>query len=171
MILLKTVLFSVLVPGTVVLVIPRLLVTQRPLWDGLDFGSLRYAGLVPLLAGFILYYASARDFVVRGKGTPAPIDPPTELVVSGPYRMVRNPMYLSGVLILGGEVLLYSSLFLLLYLCVIWLVFHLFVVFYEEPHLREIFGAAYEDYCRSVSRWLPSRPGPAKAEDAHRSSR
>lgn len=160
MLLFKTILFSVLVPGTVVFVVPWLLIRRDPVLMEFSLGSLHFLGLLPLAAGFLLYLASARDFVVKGKGTPAPIDPPVMLVISGPYRIVRNPMYVSGLLIMIGEVLLFSSLLLLLYLCFVWLVFHLFVVFYEEPHLGKIFGPAYEDYRKRVRRWTPSVPKP-----------
>jgi protein-S-isoprenylcysteine O-methyltransferase Ste14 len=103
----------------------------------------------------LFYIASAWNFIERGKGTPAPIDPPKLLVTSGPYRCVRNPMYLGGVLILLGESLLFASILLLLYLCFIWMAFHLFIVLYEEPHLRKVFGTGYEEYCRNVRRWVP----------------
>jgi protein-S-isoprenylcysteine O-methyltransferase Ste14 len=90
-----------------------------------------------------------------GKGTPAPFDPPRRLVVRGPYRFVRNPMYLGGALTLAGAALFYRSLFLLGYDCIFLLAFSLFVLFYEEPTLRRTFGPDYEAYCHRVARWLP----------------
>jgi len=129
MILFKTLLFSILVPGTVVGVVPYLLLTRRPELPGIGLGVMRYTGIVPLLGGLLFYLASAWYFVEQGKGTPAPIDPPKLLVTSGPYRFVRNPMYVGGVLILLGESILFASIVLLLYLCLIWLAFHLFIVF------------------------------------------
>ena len=155
MILFKTVLFSILVPGTVVGIVPYLLQTHGPELPAIGLGSMRYIGVIPLIGGLLFYIASAWNFIERGKGTPAPIDPPKLLVTSGPYRCVRNPMYLGGVLILLGEALLFASILLLLYLCFIWLAFHLFIVFYEEPHLRKVFGTEYKEYCRNVKRWVP----------------
>src|SRR5208283_1846755 len=80
-------------------------------------------------------------FVWIGKGTPAPFDPPRRLVVRGPYRFVRNPMYIGGALALAGAVLFYHSLFLLAYVCIFLLAACLFVLFYEEPTLRRTFGS------------------------------
>jgi protein-S-isoprenylcysteine O-methyltransferase Ste14 len=134
-----------------------LLLTRGPELPGL--GGMRYAGIVPLLGGLLFYLASAWNFVEQGKGTPAPIDPPKLLVTSGPYRYVRNPMYVGGVLILLGESILFTSIALLLYLCIIWLAFHLFIVLYEEPHLRKAFGTEYEEYFRNVRRWVPRLRG------------
>ena len=158
MILLKTVLFSVFVPGTVIGLIPYLLLTRGPALQppAIAAGSMRFIGIVPLICGFLFYLVSAWHFVQQGKGTPAPIDPPKLFVSSGPYQFVRNPMYVSGLLILLGESILFSSMILLIYLCFIWLVFHLFIVFYEEPHLRRIFGVQYKEYCKQVSRWAPA---------------
>ena len=96
-------------------------------------------------------------FAVRGRGTPAPFDPPRRLVMLGPYRHLRNPMYLGAGIALAGAALFYRSLALLGYLVAFLLVTHLFVLLYEEPALRSTFGAEYEDYCRRVSRWIPRR--------------
>jgi protein-S-isoprenylcysteine O-methyltransferase Ste14 len=156
MILFRTVIFSIVVPGTVVGLVPYLLITHTAVAFPIAFGPVRYAGVAPMITGIVTYIASAKSFVIQGKGTPAPIDPPRMLVTSGPYRLTRNPMYLGGSLILLGEVVLFESVILLAYLLFICLAFNLFVVFYEEPHLRKIFGPAYEEYCRNVSRWIPS---------------
>jgi protein-S-isoprenylcysteine O-methyltransferase Ste14 len=79
----------------------------------------------------------------------------------GPYRYLRNPMYLGAGLALGGAALFYRSVALAGYLAAFLLITHLFVVLYEEPALRLAFGADYEAYCRRVSRWIPHRPSPA----------
>jgi len=92
---------------------------------------------------------------VIGKGTPAPFDPPQRLVMRGPYRFVRNPMYIGAGLTLAGAGLYYESFFLLSYAGVFLLVCHLFVIGYEEPTLRRTFGDEYEEYCRKVRRWWP----------------
>ena len=98
-------------------------------------------------------------FVWIGKGTPAPFDPPRRLVVRGPYRFVRNPMYIGAVLALAGAALFFHSLPLLIYGATFLLASHLFVVTYEEPTLRRTFGQEYEAYCRRVRRWWPGAPG------------
>ena len=94
-------------------------------------------------------------FATIGRGTPAPFDPPRRLVTKGPYRFVRNPMYLGAALALGGAALFYMSALLLSYAGFFLLATHLFVVFYEEPTLRSTFGAQYEAYCSKVGRWRP----------------
>ena len=153
--LLKTALFTVLVPGTVVYILPHWLILSESGAHAWGLGTWRYLGLVPLVIGVPVYLRCAWDFAVSGLGTPAPIDAPRKLVVKGLYRFVRNPMYVGVGSILAGEVILFESSALLAYLAILWLYFHLFVVFYEEPGLRRKFGGEYEDYCRRVPRWLP----------------
>ena len=96
-------------------------------------------------------------FVFIGKGTPAPFDPPRKLVVRGPYRFVRNPMYIGAGMTLAGAALFYQSLSILFYTGLFFLITHVFVVLYEEPTLRRTFGADYQAYCRRVGRWLPGK--------------
>ncbi|MEY2481715.1 MAG: hypothetical protein QOK24_243 [Verrucomicrobiota bacterium] len=93
---------------------------------------------------------------VIGKGTPAPFDPPRRLVIRGPYRYVRNPMYIGAGLALAGAALFYESWPLLGYTGLFFLGTHLFAL-YEESTLRETFGQPYEVYCRQVGRWWPRR--------------
>jgi len=94
-------------------------------------------------------------FVARGRGTPAPFDPPREFVAQGPYKYVRNPMYVGGLGVLAGFGLYQRSLAIVLFALVFLCCAHLFVVFYEEPGLERRFGQSYLDYKRSVNRWLP----------------
>lgn len=94
-------------------------------------------------------------FVWIGKGTPAPFDPPRRLVIRGPYRFVRNPMYMGAGVALAGAALFYESLPLLAYVAIFLLAAHLFVLLYEEPTLRQTFGPEYEAYCQRVRRWWP----------------
>jgi len=93
--------------------------------------------------------------VFIGKGTPAPFDPPRNLVIRGPYRFVRNPMYIGAGMTLAGAALYYQSLSIFIYTCLFFLATHLFVVLYEEPTLRRTFRDEYEAYFDRVSRWLP----------------
>jgi protein-S-isoprenylcysteine O-methyltransferase Ste14 len=107
------------------------------------------------VSGAILAIWCIATFIVIGRGTPAPFDPPRRLVAVGPYRLVRNPMYIGAGLALAGAALFYGSWWLLTYCAAFALVMHLFVVVYEEPTLRTSFGELYVDYCRRVRRWWP----------------
>jgi protein-S-isoprenylcysteine O-methyltransferase Ste14 len=113
------------------------------------------AGLVCMAAGTVLLLACIVEFARRGRGTLSPVDPPTQLVVSGLYRHVRNPMYLSVTLIVLGEVLLTLSRGLSAYWVIWFAVVNLFVIGYEEPALRRQFGSDYQRYTRAVGRWIP----------------
>ena len=95
-------------------------------------------------------------FAFIGRGTPAPFDPPRRLVIKGPYRFVRNPMYVGAGLALAGAALYYESWPVLVYAGLFLLLTHFFVVLYEEPTLRQTFGPEYEAYCHRVRRWWPS---------------
>src|SRR5213594_3533915 len=92
------------------------------------------------------------QFAWRGLGTPAPFDPPRRLVVSGPYRFVRNPMYVGMGIALLGEAIVYPNLTLVMLglIVVLWAAVTLFIIGYEEPTLRRIFGNDYAAYCRKV---------------------
>lgn len=158
----KTVLFTVVMPGSVVGWLPWFVITSggTPLaWY--TVGERHLLGFLPLTLGLALYITCATGFVVEGRGTPAPIDPPRTLVVNGPYRWVRNPMYVAMLAILLGEVMLSASARLLAYAAVVFAAFHLFITLYEEPKLASLFGDEYRDYTRRVPRWLwPVRPSP-----------
>ncbi len=112
-------------------------------------------GIALLAAGAALALACITTFVARGGGTPAPFDPPRNFVAAGPYKIVRNPMYIGGYIVLLGYGLYEHSLAILIFALPWLLLAHLFVILYEEPHLRVAFGAPYDAYCRSVRRWLP----------------
>jgi protein-S-isoprenylcysteine O-methyltransferase Ste14 len=120
-----------------------------------DIGLFRYLGLIPMVLGALIYLWCAWDFTFAGKGTPAPIDPPKELVVRGLYRYVRNPMYVGVGSVLIGEALLFQLLALLVYVGAVLLMFHLFVVLYEEPALTRKFGDSYRRFRETVPRWIP----------------
>ncbi len=128
-------------------------------WSGVTrpgrWGPVQAVGLVAAALGLALALWCVLTFALVGRGTPAPFDPPRRLVVRGPYRFVRNPMYIGAAIALAGAALFYRSLPLLGYLALFLLVTHLFVCVYEEPTLRRAFGAEYEAYCRRVRRWWP----------------
>ena len=115
----------------------------------------RLAGIAFIVAGLPGLLDSFRRFAVEGLGTPAPIAPPRELVVTGLYRHVRNPMYVAVLALLIGQALLFGSPALLAVSVMFWLATHVFVILYEEPTLAETFGAKYQAYRASVPRWIP----------------
>jgi protein-S-isoprenylcysteine O-methyltransferase Ste14 len=110
-------------------------------------------GLLFLLVGFALLLRCVRDFYVSGKGTLAPWAPPKHLVVDGPYRVTRNPMYVAVTLILLGWAVVFASLGMLFYCVAMFVAFDLWVRRYEELFLARVHGAEWEEYCRRVRRW------------------
>jgi protein-S-isoprenylcysteine O-methyltransferase Ste14 len=147
----KNLLFTILVPGTVAVFVP-VYVVRHPTPDV----SVRsVVGGVLLLLGASIYAWCLWDFAVTGRGTPAPIDAPKVLVVRGLYRYTRNPMYVGVLSVITGWPLLFGAPYLVMYGVCVAVLFHLFVLFYEEPQLKRVFGASYEHYCSEVSRWLP----------------
>jgi len=153
----RTALFAILFMGTVLVYVPYIL-ASGPATAHWTLGPWRYVGLLPLAAGITGLARCLRDFAVVGRGTPAPFDPPRELVAAGLYRWVRNPMYLSALLLLVGEAILLEAPVLLRYAAAFFLATHLFVVLYEEPVLRRKFGGSYDRYRATVPRWLARRP-------------
>ena len=112
-------------------------------------------GVVVGMAGAALALTTIGFFICEGRGTPAVFDPPKRFVPHGPYRIVRNPMYIGGVSMLLGWGFYLTSISMIFYAVVAFLLIHTFVVFAEEPGLRKRFGQEYEDYCKSVPRWIP----------------
>jgi protein-S-isoprenylcysteine O-methyltransferase Ste14 len=147
--------FLVLAPGTVAGVVPWWISRwqlQRPL---LGVALLRVAGGVLIAASAGALLDSFARFALRGRGTPAPVLPTRHLVVTGLYRHVRNPMYVAVVAAVAGQGLLLGDVRVLGYGALLWLVFHLFVIGYEEPTLRRSFGAEYDAFRANVPRWIP----------------
>ena len=150
----RTIIFTVLVPGFWTVALPYWWLVRggmRP-----DFSLARSPGWLLIAAGAALYLTCAFwAFAIRGKGTPAPIDPPKKLVIEGPYRVVRNPMYWSVFSVMLGEAIVFHSVSFAELAAVFFLVAGLFVLLYEEPILRTKFPAEYADYCLRVPRWFP----------------
>lgn len=146
-------------PGAVVVFVPWLLTgwLVRPPFLGLP--PLRWAGALLMAAGVAVLLDSSARFVLRGHGTPAPVLPPTRLVVSGLYRHVRNPMYVAVLGVVLGQALLFGSPALLGYGLLLWGAFQTFVVAYEEPRLSKTFGEEYERFRANVPRWIPRLRG------------
>ena len=163
MLWLRVLLFTVVVPGAVAGYIPLWLVGREPESARLALGALRYAGVLPLLAGLAIYAWCAWDFAVAGRGTPAPFDAPRALVVRGLYRYMRNPMYVGVLAVILGQALLHASPSLLRYTGGVFVMFHLVVLLYEEPVLGRRFGDSYARYRATVPRWLPRLRAPQPA--------
>ncbi|MEP6909629.1 MAG: isoprenylcysteine carboxylmethyltransferase family protein [Actinomycetota bacterium] len=138
-----------LVAGLVPWLLTRWHADEQPL-------ALRILGGALLLAGAALVFETTARFALQGRGTPAPWAPPERFVARGSYRWTRNPMYVGVLALIVGQALLLGREVLFLWAAAAWLLFHLFVVFEEEPGLRRRFGGEYEDYTRRVGRWLPT---------------
>ncbi|MGQ0736645.1 MAG: methyltransferase family protein [Acidobacteriota bacterium] len=136
---------------------PAWLLAQSGIAAPRELGVTQAAGMVVTAAGALLALSCALTFVFVGRGTPAPFDPPRRLVVRGPYRVVRNPMYAGAVTALLGAALYFESLALAGYAGVCFLAAHALVLTYEEPTLRTTFGPDYVAHCERVGRWWPKR--------------
>lgn len=149
---LKSLLFLILAPGMVAGYIPLALLRTGP---QLETGVFSYLAFPLWAIGVVILLWSFWNFLKEGRGTPAPIDPPRELVAVGFYRYVRNPMYVGIMAMNIGHFLWFGYWNLLIYTIVVFIAFSLFVIYYEEPTLKQKFGPAYEDYLKKVPRWIP----------------
>jgi len=147
--------FLVIAPGFVAGLVPWWISHWRFETPFFGMPLLRYAGGILVMLGVIGLLDSFVRFAVQGLGTPAPVFPTRHLVVSGLYRYVRNPMYLAVVSTILGQGLAFGNVTLLEYGGLVWLLFHLFVLVYEEPTLRASFGSEYKLFCAEVPRWIP----------------
>jgi len=155
--LIRALAYSTLFVGLVLVFLPAQVLEWSGISPPAERGLAQIAGMVVGALGAALAAWCILTFSLVGRGTPAPFDPPRRLVAAGPYRRVRNPMYLGAGIALAGAALYYKSLALLGYLAAFLFVTNLFVLVYEEPTLRRTFGAGYEEYCRQVGRWWPRR--------------
>ncbi len=121
----------------------------------IETGVLSFLAIPLWLIGSLIVLWCFRDFTFKGRGTPLPMDPPKELVLTGPYRYVRNPIYAAAGLIFVGHFLWFGYWRILIYAVLAFIGVHFFVVLYEEPTLKRKFGASYEKYLKSVPRWIP----------------
>ena len=156
-VLIRALVYASLFIGFVLVFLPGQVLSWSGIVRPAAMGPPEIAGMIMGAAGAALALWCILTFAVVGKGTPAPFDPPRRLVVRGPYRFVRNPMYVGAGLALAGAALFYRSLAVLGYTALFFVNTHLFVLFYEEPTLRRTFGEEYEAYRRRVGRWWPTR--------------
>ena len=151
----RAVIYATLFIGFFLIFLPARVLSSSGILAPTVFGLWQVVGMVLGAAGAVLAVSCILTFALAGRGTPAPFDPPRRLVVRGPYRFVRNPMYIGAALAMTGAALYYQSVALFAYVGVFLLVTYLFVVTYEEPTLRRTFGKDYEAYCAKVGRWWP----------------
>jgi protein-S-isoprenylcysteine O-methyltransferase Ste14 len=146
--------FLILAPGVVAGLIPWLITgwSAREWWV-----PLRALGAALLAGGLLVLLHAFARFVIDGVGTPAPPAPTERLVIGGPYRYVRNPMYLAVTALILGQALLFGSAALLVYAAGIAGAFATFVRAYEEPTLTQRYGDEYRAYCHAVRAWRPRR--------------
>ena len=155
--LMRALTYSVLFMGFVLVFLPGQLLQSAGVARPSSIGAPQIAGAILVVLGGALAVWCILTFAIVGRGTPAPFDPPRRLVVRGPYKFVRNPMYLGAALALCGAGLFYQSTALVGYALLFLVVVGLFVHWYEEPTLRRLFGEEYEAYYGRVRRWWPIR--------------
>jgi protein-S-isoprenylcysteine O-methyltransferase Ste14 len=150
---LGTLVFVLVVPTTVIGYVPYSFthwVLRPPLFPGA-----RIVGIALFVVGVPLFVTFNLRFVREGEGTPSPIAPTRHLVIGGPFRYVRNVGYIAVVALVAGQGLVLGNALVLAYAAALFLLFHSFVLLYEEPALHRRFSAEYDVYCRQVPRWIP----------------
>ena len=153
--ILGSAIFLVIAPGIVAGYVPWRISRWHVGAPLLRTSSFRLVGVLLVTAGLPVLLDSFARFALQGLGTPAPIFPTRNLVVGGLFRYVRNPMYVSVLLLIFGQGLLFGSVRVLQYGIAVWVGFYLFVLIYEEPTLRKSYGLEYEEFCANVPRWIP----------------
>jgi protein-S-isoprenylcysteine O-methyltransferase Ste14 len=152
--IIRNLVFTVVVPGLGGVWVPWWILTRH----GHAVTPAAWEAVPLIAAGAALYAWCVWNFAAVGGGTPGPWDAPSRVVASGPYRWVRNPIYIGALLVVLGEAWLFLSLPLLAYAGAMAVFLHLFVIGYEEPKLTGRFGASYLGYRRTVRRWIPRPP-------------
>ena len=156
LILLRALTWATLFVAFFLVILPQRILANSGIVRPVAIGAAQVAGTLIVALGAALVLWCVITFAFVGKGTAAPFDPPRRLVVAGPYRWVRNPIYVGAAVAMLGAALFFGSAWLVLYAIVVLIVTHLLVILYEEPHLRRVFGQPYEDYLRTVHRWIPT---------------
>jgi protein-S-isoprenylcysteine O-methyltransferase Ste14 len=152
---LRQLLSILILPGTLVVLIPRWLLRNGAAPAAWPPSPRAAAGVAVFLAGFVFFAWSVALFTRVGRGTLAPWDPTRRLVAVGPYRHVRNPMISGVVSMLSGEALFFGSRSVALWAATFLLANHVYFVLLEEPGLEERFGEEYRAYKAHVPRWIP----------------
>jgi protein-S-isoprenylcysteine O-methyltransferase Ste14 len=132
----RAITYATLFIGFLLVYLPARVLSMSGIARPTEIESAQIVGIIVGGVGALVALSCVSTFIWIGEGTPAPFDPPRRLVIRGPYRFVRNPMYIGAGLALAGAALFYKSAPLLVYGCAFLVVSHLFVMFYEEPTLR-----------------------------------
>ncbi len=151
----RTLIYASLFIAFVLVYLPARVLEWAGIASPASLGPAQWFAMAMGAAGAALALWCVGAFAWIGEGTPAPFDPPRRLVIRGPYRFVRNPMYIGAALAVASAALYFGSWALLAFVAGFLLVCHTFVMIYEEPHLRHVFGPEYEEYCQHVRRWIP----------------
>ena len=150
----RNLVFTIVVPGLGGVWVPWWIMTR----DGGTATPAAWEAVPVIVAGAALYGWCVWNFAAVGNGTPGLWDAPRRVVATGPYRWVRNPIYIGALLVVLGEAWLFMSLPVLAYAGAMAVFFHLFVTGYEERKLSRRFGDSYLEYRRRVPRWIPRPP-------------
>src|SRR5207245_7848027 len=145
-VLFRSLTYATLFIGLLLVFVPDRILAPAGIVRPATIGLLQLRAMLWIVAGAGLPIASILTFAFIGKGTPAPFDPPRKLVVAGPYRWVRNPMYIGAGLVLLGAAMFYGSIGLVLYTIIFWSIAHLFVLFFGDPVLGRNFGVVRAHY-------------------------
>jgi protein-S-isoprenylcysteine O-methyltransferase Ste14 len=148
-------LFTIVVPGTVSGFVPWLITGWHRAADPFGLPGARPLGVTLVALGLPALLLAIYKFATDGLGTPSPTAPTKHLVISGPHRFVRNPMYIAVVFIIVGQALILARPELLWYAAIVALATATFARFYEEPTLRGQFGDEYDRYRKAVHAWVP----------------
>jgi len=152
--LFKNLIFTILLPGVVAIVLPYRIGIKDKVLPVQFWNFFQYGGLLLVFVGSVMLLSCIVNFAFKGKGTLSPAFPAKKLVTTGLYCYSRNPMYIGVMLVLAGEMLFVLSLSLLIYSIIVFACFHTFIILHEEPRLRRVFGAEYENYTKKVRRWI-----------------
>jgi protein-S-isoprenylcysteine O-methyltransferase Ste14 len=152
----RSAVFTVIVPGTMAGLIPYSLTGGwRRAGDLFGLPGAWVGGVALIALGLPVLLAAIYKFASDGLGTPLPAAPTQSLVVTGPHRYVRNPMYIAVATVIVGQALVLGQPVLLWYAALFVVATTAFVYFYEQPALSRQFGDEYRRYCASVPAWLP----------------
>ena len=157
-VLIRAITYAALFIGFILVYLPSRFARWSGIVEPATTGVPQVAGMILVTVGTIIALWCVFTFVFIGKGTPAPFDPPRKLVIRGPYRFVRNPMYIGAAAVILGAGIILSSPSIAILAFAFLLIMHLVVVIYEEPVLADKFGDSYQQYRSSVHRWLIRTP-------------
>ncbi|MBD3351833.1 MAG: hypothetical protein GF364_10140 [Candidatus Lokiarchaeota archaeon] len=159
---LKSMIFTFLIPGTVIAIIPIIIYMFMNI--SIEIHIFRYIGIPFLILGVSFYVSSVYIFITQGGGTPMIYlaekterlfgKEPKTLVISKIYKRSRNPMYFGVILMIFGEGLLVESFSILIWGILTFIAFHITIIKKEEPHLEQKYGDSYRKYRERVPRWF-----------------